>query len=387
MAASGKFSADQLARRAAAMTDSHDAFNQYLDDRANGVRTIPGRLDSGLVQAVDRISALWESPVPSPDFVDRLEERMLNAEARSAEVVISPIAATPGETTRVTAIDAVRTATGVRRWLPILVSAALVLATLGIAWREFGPGRDDPSSHTGAPAINAPASPTPDATPDDTVLELTLPVDALPTTDRIRTVVDHLSIPPGTTTGGSSNCCSGPMIQYVISGGYAVTVAAPVQVIRAESMIDQIPANTEVALGPGDSLISRSEAPVQITVAGSEPAELLNWVLVNHSADRTKTEEYVRHEWLVYRDDTKNPLAALPRTPVTVRIRMVIVPNGNSIAAPESGMQFVMPVDDGSFVARLSDGSTQVFGEINQPVTTYILTTEQPGAATGTPLP
>ena len=57
---------------------------------------------------------------------------------------------------------------------------------------------------------------------------------------------------------------------------------------------------------------------------------------------------------------------------------MEIVPNGESVAAPESGMQLVMPVDDGSFVARLSDGSTQVFGEIDQPVTTYILTMETP---------
>ena len=66
------------------------------------------------------------------------------------------------------------------------------------------------------------------------MFQATLPVDDLPTTDRIRTVFDHLWIPPGTTTGGSSNCCSGPMIEYVISGSYTVRAAAAIEVIRAD---------------------------------------------------------------------------------------------------------------------------------------------------------
>ena len=67
-------------------------------------------------------------------------------------------------------------------------------------------------NHGGAPAIQAPATPSP-VTTDGIVLEYTVPVADLPTTDWMRTVLDHLSIPPGTTTGGSSNCCSGPMIE------------------------------------------------------------------------------------------------------------------------------------------------------------------------------
>ena len=76
-----------------------------------------------------------------------------------------------------------------------------------------------------------------------------------------------------------------------------------------------MPANSGVTLGPGDSLISRSETAVQITVGGAEPAELLNWILVDHSSDPDQSEEHVRHEWIVKRDDMEESAhhrAALP---------------------------------------------------------------------------
>ncbi|HYP61590.1 MAG TPA: hypothetical protein VEQ36_14260 [Thermomicrobiales bacterium] len=271
---------------------------------------------------------------------------------------------------------------------PILRFAAAAILVLAIVFAIdiIRPDHGPNGNHGGAPAIQAPATPSP-VTTDGIVLEYTVPVADLPTTDWMRTVLDHLSIPPGTTTGGSSNCCSGPMIEYVLSGSYTVRVAAAIEVIRAAGKIEQIPVNTEVTLGPGDSLISRSETTVQITVAGPEPAELLNWILVDHNRDPTKHEEHVLGSWIVRRDDTKNPITSIPRVPLEVQIRMVVVPNGDAVPTPATGLQLVMPVDDGSFVTHVSDGSTQVFGKDEQPVTTYLLTMTQPGAPAGTPAP
>jgi hypothetical protein len=61
--------------------------------------------------------------------------------------------------------------------------------------------------------------------------------------------------------------------------------------------------------------------------------------------------------------------------------------NGESVPAPPSGYLFVNPPFDGGFIARHSDGSVQVFGQIGQPVEVYAITLTQAGDSGGTPSP
>ena len=186
----------------------------------------------------------------------------------------------------------------IRRWLPILVSAALVLATLGIVWREFDLRRDDPSSHTGAPAINAPASPTSDATSNDTVLELTILADTLPTGDGVSAGLGYFSILPGKSSTWISKCCRGPLIEYVVSGQYTVTSTAAIDVIRGDGTVEQVPANTAVTLGPGDSLLSRNETEVQAENNGSELVEIVQWTFIDDSGDTASFRGHLLPGWI-----------------------------------------------------------------------------------------
>src|SRR6476620_8285953 len=62
----------------------------------------------------------------------------------------------------------------------ILAAVAVLALGLGLALGLFDLGRDD-ESHTIGPAIQAPATPSQEATPDDIVLNLTLPADSIPT--------------------------------------------------------------------------------------------------------------------------------------------------------------------------------------------------------------
>jgi hypothetical protein len=366
----------------------HDALDRFWDAVVTGEAGEPSGLDVTFAATVRRLHAAQPRSGANPRFVADLWGELSRGD-QPAERAVSPRRLHRGPVDARPIPRSLEDGAGTgdsRRWLPILLSAALLVLTLGVALGARLPGRVSGPDHGGAPAIQAPATPSPVAT-NGVVLEFTVPVVDLPTTDWARTVFDHLSIPPGTTAAGSSNCCSGPMIEYVLSGSYTVRVAAAIKVIRAGGTIEHIPANTEVTLGPGDGLISRSETAAQITVAGPKPAELLNWILVDHSRDPAKHEEHVLRSWIVRRDDTKNPITAIPRAPLEVQIRKVSVPSGDAIPAPATGLLLVMPIAPGSYVTHVSDGSTQVFGTDEQPVTTYLLTLTQPNAPDGTPTP
>ena len=130
-----------------------------------------------------------------------------------------------------------------------------------------------------------PATPSPETTPGDTVLELTFPVDALPTGDGVSAGLGYFSIPPGNSSTWISKCCRGPLIEYVVSGQYTVTVAAAIEVFRADGTVEQIPANTVATLGPGDSLLSRNETEAQAVNNGMEPVDIVQWTFVDESGD------------------------------------------------------------------------------------------------------
>ena len=365
------------------MMDSHDALNRYLDDRAAG-DVARDRIAPDLVETIRRFTAIGHLPTPDPDFADRLEDRLMNAGFQSPAIDRLTVPIVADLPSRVLAIDQARRVRGARRWLPMLVSAALVLATLGIAWREFGPGGDDPSSHTGGPAINAPASPTPDATPDDTVLELTLPADALPTGDGVSAGLGYFSIPPGKSSTWTAKCCRGPMIEHVVAGQYTVTAGAAIDVIRADGTVEQIPPDSAVTLGPGDSLLSRNETEVQAVNNGTELVEIVQWTFVDDSGDTASFRGHLLPGWIDGGGaDVQGPLQIQP-LPTTVELRQVDVLNGDSIAPPPGGWLFVVGKD--AFATDEHNDDRHVYGPAGQPIPAYILSViqgETDASATG----
>jgi len=72
----------------------------------------------------------------------------------------------------------------------------------------------------------------------------------------------------------------GPFVQHVVSGSFRITVGGPTQVVRADQSTEDFPADTEVTLAVGDTLLSRNEYSVTTTNTGPEPAEVLDWLLL-----------------------------------------------------------------------------------------------------------
>ena len=119
----------------------------------------------------------------------------MNVVSNVAMVPSSPIRIARADTVRVTSIRSARSSAGAQRWLPALVSAALILLLLGLTWRQFGSGEPDRNPQLGAPAIQAPATPSPEATSDQTLVEITLPADVVPSSVKGSTLLARDTIP------------------------------------------------------------------------------------------------------------------------------------------------------------------------------------------------
>jgi len=274
-----------------------------------------------------------------------------------------------------------------RAWLghPVLRYAAAAILILGIVL-SFDLFRDYRADHDRGPAILAPASPEPTAeSTDNTVLETTIPADVIPASGFDSAGLALFTIPVGNRSTWEKFCCAGPLIEHVISGTVTVRIAAAIQVVRADGTVEDVPADTEVTLKPGDSLITRIEATREVANTGTEPVVLISFVALEGNSGHFDGDRLPGWQEGV-KDVLNDPLAFL-HEPIAVRLSTTTVMNGESIPAPTSGYLFVNPPFDGGFIARHSDGSVQVFGQIGQPVEVYAITLTQSGDSGSTPSP
>ncbi len=268
---------------------------------------------------------------------------------------------------------------------PILRYAAAAILILGIAL-AFDIFRDYRVDHDRGPAILAPASPEPTAgSTDDTVLETTIPAEAIPASGFDSAGLALFTIPVGNRSTWEDSCCAGPLIEHVVSGTVTVRVAAAIQVVRVDGTVENVPANTEVTLKPGDSLITRVETTREAANTGTDPVVLVSFGALEGSSSHFDGDRLPGWQEGV-KDVLNEPLTFRPE-PIAVRLRTTTVMNGESVPTPPSGYLFVIPPFDGGFIARHSDGSVQVFGQVGQPVDVYILTLTQSGDSGGTPSP
>ena len=150
------------------MTDTRDALNRYLDDLAAGLAPDSRSLEPGLAESIQRLADLNAAASPKLQFTEQLEERLMHASTVSPPARRLPRALV---VTRLTALGGVlpRVPTDVlaKCWLPALVSAALLLLTLGVAVTAFHPTwdnwrrSDEPAAMIFAtPIAEAPEPPT-----------------------------------------------------------------------------------------------------------------------------------------------------------------------------------------------------------------------------------
>jgi len=278
------------------------------------------------------------------------------------------------------------------RFAAYVVAALLVLA-LGIGLLVRGPGLPRREHEKSIPAAQAPASPTALPSTDTTLLRVTLPAAALPKGEGISGGLAHFSIPPGTRSTWTPPCCPGPLIEYVVSGSYSVKAEVALKVVRTDGSIQDVAANEEITLGPGDALISRNETVVEGANTGAVPVELLGWVIIEDSG-------FGGHSlpgWLSGDASVQGDLVILPES-MSVELRRVTLEPNSELPPPVAGTSqyaVVLPSNSAgtpvtAAVSEELSGGALIYGP--EPVEVYVLTAEQTvppnsSPAAGTPAP
>jgi hypothetical protein len=377
------------------MSDRYDdELNRFWNEFNEHGTTAAPDLDAGDAMLVHRLQSLAAASLPGAAR-ERVWRGLLDSWQPTAErkeppmnIATSPPPTAPPHANGKSAARPVALAS--RRqpaWLcrPILRYAAAAILVLGIVL-AFDLIRDSRNDSGNRPAIMAPASPEPTAeSTGDTVLETTIPADVIPTSGFDGAGFAVFTIPVGNRSTWEDSCCAGPLIEHVVSGMLTVRDAMAVQVVRADKKVVDVPAGSEVTLKAGDTLIARLESTREVANTGTEPVVLAsfvaveeNWYLFNGN---------LLPGWQLEVKDALNEPLPFRNEPIVVQLRKTTVMNGESIPAPPSGYLFVNPPFDGGFVARHSDGSVQVFGQVGQPVEAYALTLTQSGDSGSTPSP
>lgn len=382
------------------------ALNHYLDDIAAGAPvSLNDGVDVELVETFRALRSLAQTPPgeSARNRVDRTVENAIDQIGKSPRERVGPLnghmTSATGNQRRYGAPQSMPDASR-RRPLNLthpksfvstrfawVIAAALVVLAVGVSYLVVGPTSPWPRHRKTVPAAQVVASPTAEPSTDQTLLEFTLPPEALPQGQNISSGLAHFTIPPGTRSTWTSYCCAGPMIEYVVAGTYSVRAAAAVQVVRADGRVDQVAADEEVTLNAGDSLISRNETSVEGANTGSGSVELLSWVLIEDSG----FGGHALSGWLSGNADVHGTIDVYPELmTVTIR-RLTLDPNG-ALPAPQLGTtQFVVTLPSnltGTPVTNtIGSNAGGVLNWGKEPAEVYVLTATQAGPTEASPEP
>ena len=282
-----------------------------------------------------------------------------------------------------------------RRFLllvPLLVALLVGPAAVGRGGPTALAQGGTPSAEDGAPGTPAPA-----VAAEETLLEVTLPADALPRGAGVVAGLAHFTVPPGTRSAWLGSrppaCCPGPLVEYVLAGSYTVRAEAAIRVVRADGTAAEAPAGATVVLGAGDGLVSRNETAVEAANAGAAPVELLGWALIDDP-----TASFGGHYlggWSVHAVDVRSgeegPFGVrVPTGAAAVRLQRIELAPGAAVPPPPAGTRFAVTLPENAAgtpvaasLAKRSDGTfVNAGGEI---LTLYALTLEPTDAGPGTP--
>jgi hypothetical protein len=265
-----------------------------------------------------------------------------------------------------------------RAYLAAAAVLLIVLGSIAVAYRYSG----DSGPSRGGPAILAPATPSPTG---ETLLEITLPAEIVPHTSDRHVGLSHEAYGPKSHAVWDPYCCDGPIIQYQLTGTITVRAEAPVQIVRANGSTDDILANTDATVNPGDALIVLNQVRIETTNDGSEPAEVLSWAFIDEPNDkfhgRTGQAGMAGQYVLDTAYDRQGSIVPIPGS-ATVRIQRVALEAGEQIEMPESSTMLVATLDPVTeSVIRAGDGSyIKASNSRGEPTTTVYVVILAPGA-------
>jgi len=273
-----------------------------------------------------------------------------------------------------------------------LATAALVVFTLTFAYLAFGPprsGRQAEQATSLPAALSTPATPPAGVIAAETLLEITLPADALP--DNIYSGQNHYTIPAGSNgrwepTSFSTTCCTGVRLNYVLEGTYTVRGEGAMQVLRSgAARWEDVPAGTEIALDPGDALLSRMDDGFDAVNSSSAPVGLLEGVLFDGevSNDPIPQEPSGRPAWTFHDQDILFTQQPVPAEPLILRMRQVTLPEGGVLPRPPGTiLQQAVSLDAADVVSTEDPSNPNPFELRNlgtEPATIYVLSLESAG--------
>jgi hypothetical protein len=156
-----------------------------------------------------------------------------------------------------------------------VATAALLVLTLLASIAVFAPRGDDQERHLAAPG----ASPTAPAA-DGSDLLFTTRLDRDTLAEQIEVDIARGRISPGGSAevpaGDHWTEFPGMTVEYVLAGQLTLRSQAPMQLTRASAdRAEEIPADTEVVLGPGDAAVMAFDQPRTYVNGGDGPVELL----------------------------------------------------------------------------------------------------------------
>ena len=365
---------------------TQDELARYWDDLTLGNGSGSPDLDPSLEETVRRFEQARDVPGPAPSFVAHLMEELVYARAL-------PTPATPSRV-RLGRLS-IRPRTGPTpfrlihgrgsRWLPALVAAALIVAVLGAVFRQIRNTDDDTRFGSGAPAIQAPASPSPEASPsgDQTLVEITLPADIVPAGESVSIYLMRDIIPANTEAvreADSGTCCPGVKVYEIITGSVTVVVDGPAWLIPAGGSDDvaEIAPGEELDLNEGDAVAFRYEHRNSWT-SGDAPVEVLSGAVyagwspgaINPTA------------WEFYEYSTETA-AGLPGGPYTLSLQTVVFDPGEKLALPETGITQLGIREKGGVAVSSED--TLSVTQVTEPTEVYVLLLENAPAGTVTPI-
>jgi hypothetical protein len=333
-----------------------------------------------LVDFIHDLHRAWDpgrrtEPTDDPELNDLLAKHQeMNAMATTASYLAKPaVLHRPPSLSAVRPTPMHQLPTSVRNRLPALLAASLLIILTGVlatrSWLESnGPGP------RGGPVIYAPATPT-----DETLFEISIPAEFLPTGESNFSGLSMFTLPAGTSSKSSPTCCSGTAVQYVISGAITVKVPDDSQsIVRADGTVEEVPANTEVMMGPGDAMFGRFVSDAFFaTTTGAEPADVLAWVLTDKSPTAQPTG-------MVQGPMDEQFSVRTMAGPMAVTLRRIAVADGDVIPALSGAASLHLAVSHPEYanVEHGSDGSIAVSLGEDETATLYYLTATQSGSET-----
>ena len=341
-----------------------------------------------------QLRALYRPPAPDPAFVAQLEEELMSA--HSVAVPISgahvPLTTPNGRLLPSPGPFVPSTPLGphpVRhRWaFGAFATAALVVLTLGLAAFALRPNHPTADRPVALLAIDATPASTAGVTAEEELLAVALPAEALTHGAEVTFALVDYTIPPDTEgtwpppqpdSGCPEATCPGVELVYVLEGGFTVTAAGPVQVVRAgRGEAEPIPAGTAITLGPGDALLRPNSTTVDFATAGATSAHLVLGSLV---PDYQVPPGWEMHDEDHVGGDRFSTLSG----PAMLRLRRTVLAADAVFAAPPGAVaQVGVTLATPPALGTRSDGSLVNVG--TEAATVYALALESAGPGGATP--